>query len=137
MASGPGRVLVSSAPRGSYIYIAPNNGLVTSVIEEHGYTEAYEVTSTKVIPERPEPAFFSREIVAIPSAHLATGFSLEEVGRPLKDDEIVRFDHPKPARTAGKTLVGVVSAINHPFGNVWTNVHRRDLDQAAPNTAVS
>jgi adenosyl-fluoride synthase len=114
---------------GSYIYIAPNNGLLTTVIEEHGYTEAYEVSSTKVIPEQPEPTFFSREMVAIPSAHLAAGFPLEEVGRPLKDDEIVRFERPKPAHLDGKKVTGAVSAIDHPFGNVWTNVHRRDLEE--------
>jgi adenosyl-fluoride synthase len=111
---------------GSYIYIAPNNGLLTTVIEEHGYLEAYEVSSTKVIPERPEPTFYSREMVAIPSAHLAAGFPLEEVGRKLNDDEIVRFT-PAPLATVGEVITGIVTAIDHPFGNVWTNVHRRDL----------
>jgi adenosyl-fluoride synthase len=112
---------------GSYIYIAPNNGLLTTVIEEHGYIEAYEVSSTKVIPERPEPTFYSREMVAIPSAHLAAGFPLEDVGRPLADDEIVRFSRPKPTTKEG-AVSGVVTAIDHPFGNVWTNIHRRDLE---------
>jgi adenosyl-fluoride synthase len=114
---------------GSYIYIAPNNGLLTRVIEEHGYLEAYEVSSTDVIPEQPEPTFYSREMVAIPSAHLAAGYPLEKVGRKLSDDEIVRFE-TKVAVPAGEgTLDGVVSAIDHPFGNVWTNVHRRDLEK--------
>jgi adenosyl-fluoride synthase len=112
---------------GSYIYIAPNNGLLTTVIEEHGYIEAYEVSSTKVIPERPEPTFYSREMVAIPSAHLAAGFPLEEVGRRLSDDEIVRFTRQFPATSDGE-LRGVVTAIDHPFGNIWTNIHRRDLE---------
>lgn len=115
---------------GSYLYIAPNNGLLTSVIEEHGYLEAYEVTSTEVIPERPEPTFYSREMVAIPSAHLAAGFPLEKVGRKLEDHEIVRFEVPKPAKTQDGTFTGVVTAIDHPFGNVWSNIHRRDLEAA-------
>ncbi|TVL91418.1 adenosyl-fluoride synthase [Streptomyces sp. SAJ15] len=114
---------------GSYIYIAPNNGLLTPVLEEHGYIEAYEVSSTEVIPERPEPTFYSREMVAIPSAHLAAGFPLDQVGRPLKDSEIVRFSRPA-VETAGTELTGVVSAIDHPFGNIWTNIHRTDLEKA-------
>lgn len=114
---------------GSYIYIAPNNGLLTTVIEEHGYLEAYEVTSTKIIPEQPEPTFYSREMVALPSGHLAAGFPLEEVGRRLSDDEIVRFDRDLPAESDSHGLTGVVSAIDHPFGNVWTNIHRRDLEK--------
>ena len=115
---------------GSYIYIAPNNGLLTTVIEEHGYLEAFEVSNTKVIPANPEPTFYSREMVAIPAAHLAAGFPLSEVGRPLADDEIVRFDRAKPATTEGAELTGVVTAIDHPFGNVWTNIHRTDLKAA-------
>jgi hypothetical protein len=112
---------------GAYIYVAPNNGLLTAVIEEHGYIEAYEVTSTKVIPERPEPTFYSREMVAIPAAHIAAGFPIEEVGRKLEDHEIVRFDRPKPAVADGE-ITGIVAAIDHPFGNIWTNIHRRDLE---------
>lgn len=114
---------------GGYIYIAPNNGLLTTVIEEHGYVEAYEVTSTKIIPEQPEPTFYSREMVAIPSAHLAAGFPLEECGRRLEDEEIVRFDRVLPAAVGTRELTGVVTAIDHPFGNVWTNIHRRDLEK--------
>jgi hypothetical protein len=113
---------------GSYIYIAPNNGLLTTVIEEHGYIEAYEVTNTKVIPAEPEPTFYSREMVAIPSAHLAAGFPLNEVGRPLADHEIVRFERPR-VLTGSDGLGGVVTAIDHPFGNVWTSVHRTNLEE--------
>lgn len=115
---------------GSYIYIAPNNGLLTTVIEEHGYTEAYEVTSTEVIPEQPEYTFYSREMVAVPSGHLAAGFPLEKVGRPLEDHEIVRFDRPKPVRENDGDILGEITAIDHPYGNVWTNIHRRDLESA-------
>jgi adenosyl-fluoride synthase len=111
----------------AYIYIAPNNGLLTTVIEEHGYVEAYEVSSTEVIPEQPEPTFYSREMVAIPSAHLAAGFPLEKVGRRLEDHEIVRFDQDRPVVEHESELVGTVTNIDHPFGNVWTNIHRDDL----------
>ncbi|MBN6038807.1 adenosyl-fluoride synthase [Amycolatopsis sp. 195334CR] len=114
---------------GSYIYIAPNNGLLTSVIEEHGYLEAYEVSSTKVIPEAPEPTFYSREMVAVPSGHLAAGFPLNEVGRPLADDEIVRFDRKKATKDKQGDLLGEVTNIDHPFGNIWTNIHRVDLEK--------
>jgi adenosyl-fluoride synthase len=115
---------------GSYLYIAPNNGLLTTVIEEHGYVEAYEVSNTKVIPANPEPTFYSREMVATPAGHLAAGFPLNEVGRPLKDEEIVRFERPTPSTIESGVLIGKITAIDHPFGNMWTNVHRTDLEQA-------
>jgi adenosyl-fluoride synthase len=112
---------------GAYIYIAPNNGLLTTVIEEHGYVEAYEVTSTRVIPEQPEPTFFSREMVALPSAHLAAGFPLDEVGRPLADHEIVRFQAAVPERLPDGDVAGVITAVDRPFGNIWTNISRKLL----------
>lgn len=121
--SGPG----FERSEGAYIYVAPNNGLLTRVIEEHGYTEAYEVTSTQVIPETPEPTFYSREMVAIPAAHLAAGFPLAEVGRPLSDSEIVRFERPKPETVSGGVISGVVTQVDRPYGNVWTNISRQVL----------
>src|ERR1041385_6145594 len=60
--SGPG----FERAEGAYIYVAPNNGLLTRVIEEHGYIEAYEVTSTQVITETPDPTLSSRAMVHIP-----------------------------------------------------------------------
>jgi len=117
---------IERAERG-HVYVAPNNGLLTTVIEEHGYVEAYEVTNTAVIPENPEPTFFSREMVALPAAHLAAGFPLSEVGRPLSDEEIVRFEPPRPERSPDGDLLGVVTAIDRPFGNVWTNISRDHL----------
>ena len=115
---------------GEYIYVAPNNGLLTRVIEDHGYLEAYEVTSTEVIPANPEPTFYSREMVAIPAAHLAAGFPLSKVGRALSDSEVVRIHIPKPERTSDGDLLGIVTAIDKPYGNVWTNVSRHNLTAA-------
>jgi adenosyl-fluoride synthase len=112
---------------GKYIYVAPNNGLLTRVIEDHGYVEAYEVTSTEVIPENPEPTFYSREMVAIPAAHLAAGFPLSKVGRKLSDSDIVRLKPPKPEKLSDGKLQGVVTVIDRPYGNVWTNISRHVL----------
>lgn len=112
---------------GSHVYVAPNNGLLTTVIEEHGYLEAYEVTSPQVIPEQPEPTFFSREMVALPAAHIAAGFPLSQVGRPLDDEEIVRFTRSRPHKTPDGDIAGIITVIDHPFGNVWTNISRHDL----------
>lgn len=121
--SGPG----FERSEGAYVYVAPNNGLLTRVIEEHGYIEAYEVTSSQVIPETPEPTFYSREMVAIPAAHLAAGFPLAEVGRPLSDSEIVRFQPPAPEKVADGIISGVVTNVDRPYGNVWTNISRKVL----------
>ena len=122
------RSVAIRVPKGQ-IYVAPNNGLLTRVIADWGYTEAYEVTSTEVIPAEPEPTFFSREMVAVPSAHIAAGFPLSEVGRKLSDEEIVRFEIPAPAKAEGNVLRGVITNIDLPYGNVWTNIRQDVLEE--------
>lgn len=116
----------------SYIYVAPNNGILTRVIEEHGYSEAYAVTNPEVIPQRPEPTFFSREMVAIPAAHLAHGFPLHEVGPRLDDAQIKRHERNWARQEPDGSLTGVITVIDEPFGNVWTNIpfHRKEIQQS-------
>jgi S-adenosylmethionine hydrolase len=80
-----------------------------------------------VIPARPEPTFYSREMVAIPAAHLAAGYPLDKVGRPLADHEIVRIEHPGPTLNEDGEFEGVVTAVDRPYGNVWLNFSRQFL----------
>ena len=111
-----------------HVYVAPNNGLLTRVIEDHGYEEAYEVTTVGAIPANPEPTWFSRDMVAYPAAAIAAGFPLENVGRPLKDSEIVRADLPHHTKTQEGEILGIVTTIDRPFGNVWTNIPRQIIE---------
>ncbi|MGB2712032.1 MAG: SAM-dependent chlorinase/fluorinase [Conexibacter sp.] len=104
------------------IYVAPNNGLLTAVLEDHGYTEAYEATSLDITPEHPEPTWYGRDLVAIQAAHLAAGFPLDKVGPPIADEKIVRFEAPQPAKSNEGKLTGILTGIDRPFGNVWTNL---------------
>lgn len=123
--AGPGSGIDRS--NAEYIYVAPNNGLLTTVIERHKYEEARVVTSAEVIPANPEPTFFSREMVAIPSACLAAGYPFEEVGDIIKDEDIERFP-PQNAECGPNGLMGVVTVIDEPYGNIWTNISKKDFD---------
>ena len=111
-----------------HVYVAPNNGLLTRVIEDHGYVEAYEVTTVGAIPANPEPRWFSRDMVAYPAAAIAAGFPLKDVGRPLCDSEIVRVDFPHYTKTPEGKILGAVTTIDRPFGNVWTNIPRKVIE---------
>jgi S-adenosylmethionine hydrolase len=113
-----------------HIYVAPNNGLLTRVIEDHGVEEAYEITSTEVIPAQPEPTFFSREMVAVPASHLAAGFPIAEVGRPLNTSHIVRFEQPMAQHRSDGTFEGLITNIDRPYGNLWTNIRDTSLRAA-------
>ena len=67
-------------------------------------------------------------MVALPAAHIAAGFPIEKAGRKLEDHEIVRFNHRRPLlNPASGEAEAEVTAIDMPYGNVWTNVSREDL----------
>ena len=110
------------------MHVAPNNGLLTRVIDDHEYVEAYEVTTVGAIPATPEPTWFSRDMVAYPAAAIAAGFPLENVGRPLGDSEIIRADLPRHTKTPEGEILGIVTTIDRPFGNVWTNIPRTIIE---------
>lgn len=115
-----------------HIYVAPNNGLLTRVIEDHGIDEAYEITSTEVIPAEPEPTFFSREMVAVPASHIAAGFPIDEVGRALSQSDIVMFEQSFPAELSDGSFDGIITNVDRPYGNLWTNIR----DTALKNSGI-
>ncbi len=118
--------------------MAPNNGLLTFVLERYGYIEAYEIISTEFIPENPEPTFFSREMVAIPAACIAKkvvlqGVPLSKVGPPIKEDKLARIKLSLSEIIAHNKIRGKIIRIDHPYGNVWTNISFNDLKSIGIN----
>ncbi|SFM42097.1 SAM hydrolase/SAM-dependent halogenase family protein [Thermodesulforhabdus norvegica] len=123
---------------GGYIYVAPNNGLLTFVLERYGYIEAYEIISTEFIPENPEPTFFSREMVAIRAACIAKkvvsqGVPLSKVGPPITEDKLARIKLSLPEKIAHNEIRGKIIRIDYPYGNVWTNISFNDLKSMGIN----
>lgn len=116
-----------AARLGAHLVVGPDNGVVTRLIEraEAGGGRVDFRALDRIQYWLPEPSrvFHGRDIFAPVAAHLARGVPLEEVGSAFNDP--VRLDLPRPAATP-IGLRGVVEYIDH-FGNVRTNIARRDL----------
>lgn len=116
-----------AARLGDQLYVAPDNGVLTPVLEKaEMQNQAVEI----VYLDRPEywlptisNVFHGRDIFAPSGAHLACGVPLNRLGTAIHDP--VRIEIPRPEQT-GKGLRGQVIHIDH-FGNIHTNILEEHL----------
>lgn len=118
-----------AARMGPHFYVAPDNGVLTLVLER---AEANQEPVKFVHTDKPEcwlptvsSVFHGRDIFSPVAAHLAAGVPLEELGTEI--DEPVRIAMPRPEESAAGHLAGEVLHVDH-FGNLYTNFRRSDLE---------
>ncbi|HWP24266.1 MAG TPA: SAM-dependent chlorinase/fluorinase [Candidatus Binatia bacterium] len=117
-------ILVESG--GNY-FIGPDNGVLSLAVSresEHRFT----LLSNPAYHLRPASAtFHGRDIFAPTAAYLSRGVPPESFGERI--DNIVQIEIPKVERQ-GRRLLGRIIYIDR-FGNLFTNVERRDLTGVA------
>jgi len=117
------RVLAAEAD--GHLYVAPDNGLLTLVVQG-GRLTAPPASSARVVSVENQihfrsgvsSTFHGRDIFAPVAAALASGTALETLGSEI--EAIERFPLPQPQRR-GNTICGQVLYVD-PFGNLVTNV---------------
>jgi S-adenosylmethionine hydrolase len=113
------RALVVKTKRGQF-FVLPDNGLITLVERQEGLSEARAITNTAWHwPSALSSTFHGRDVFSPVGARLARGDDWTQVGEPVKD--WVRLNIPE-ARATDTEVSGTVLAIEHPFGNLVTNV---------------
>ena len=110
---------------GGYTFVAPDNGVLTAVLDEHAPTRAVELTERRYARPTVSRTFEGRDRFAPAAAWLAKGIELPALGRPA--GALQRLDIPKPAETAAD-IRGEVLRVDR-FGNLITNVDRRLFDR--------
>ncbi|CBN55097.1 MULTISPECIES: SAM hydrolase/SAM-dependent halogenase family protein [Kamptonema] len=110
------------------VLVGPDNGLFSGVLSHEsamptaGYTyAAVELSNPQYWrTSQPSSTFHGRDIFATVGAHLASGVPLEELGRAIDPDSLVRS--PIPACTPTTNCVdGCIQYIDY-FGNLITNI---------------
>ncbi len=113
---------------GGHHYVAPDNGLLTLVLDLGGTVRAHLISRSELWNSEVSPVFHGRDIFAPVAGHLAGGGRLEEVGPSIDPSTLVRL--PEPAvRSLDAALVGEVVHVDR-FGNLITNL-RRQADERA------
>ena len=125
------RIVLLVTPR--HLYLAPDNGVLTRVIEEEALLAAYEIRCKELFLKPVSNTFHGRDIFAPVAAALADGLSPNQTGPPLPLDNLVRLSLPKAeVNLKESTITGSIVLIDH-FGNMMTNIHRKDLVRLAGN----
>ncbi len=116
-----------AAEAGDYKFVAPDNGVLTAVLEEHPPKRVVELTERKYARPTVSRTFEGRDRFAPAAAWLAKGIELAALGRSA--GAIARLDIPRP-QVASDRIDGQVLRVDR-FGNLITNIDRRSFDRIA------
>lgn len=104
-----------------YWFVGPDNGLFTPFLD--GAEGLFRIR--KGWPEGEASAtFHGRDIFAPAAAHLAGGGDVEAIGEEIR--QAMQLHVPRPRRERGGVVGQVLYADR--FGNLITNIHRRDME---------
>lgn len=108
--------------KGGYIFLAPDNGVLSFILNEKGKGEIREITNRKLFLKKISDTFHGRDILAPAAAHLSKGVSLKGVGRKIDNPKVLSL----APKLRGREIEGEVLHIDN-FGNIITNIHKGDL----------
>jgi S-adenosyl-L-methionine hydrolase (adenosine-forming) len=116
-----------AAEAGDYKFVAPDNGVLTAVLDEHAPKRVVELTERRYARPTVSRTFEGRGRFAPAAAYLAKGIDLAALGRPAGG--VHKLDIPRAA-IEGERIAGHVLRIDR-FGNLITNIDRRTFDRLA------
>jgi S-adenosylmethionine hydrolase len=116
-----------AADTGDYKFVAPDNGVLTAVFDEHAPKRVVELTERRYARPTVSRTFEGRDRFAPAAAWLAKGIELVALGRPAGATH--RLDLPH-ATLDGDRIAGQVLRVDR-FGNLITNIDRKTFDRLA------
>jgi S-adenosylmethionine hydrolase len=116
-----------AADSGEYRFVAPDNGVLTLVFDDHAPKRVVELTERRYARPTVSRTFEGRDRFAPAAAWLAKGIELAALGRNAAG--VHRLDVPRPIVGDG-SIEGQVLRVDR-FGNLITNIDRRTFDRMA------
>ncbi|MBN1929701.1 MAG: SAM-dependent chlorinase/fluorinase [Chlorobiaceae bacterium] len=106
---------------GPYRFIAPDNGLLTTIFERWADAKCHELTNANYQLTNISATFHGRDLFSPAAAHLAAGIPLEAFGPAIDIANCTRIElwQNRP-KEDGKGWTGEVIATDH-FGNLITS----------------
>jgi S-adenosylmethionine hydrolase len=148
----PRKAIILKTP--AAFFVAPDNGILSYIIDEHGKThgkrarhmpaiaeprklpvglEAVAITNSEYWHHPVSSTFHGRDIFAPVAAHLSLGVPLHKFGDGLSQVHV--FNIPCPYKNARGDLIGRVLHVDN-FGNLITNIGSSDLPQEKITMAI-
>jgi S-adenosyl-L-methionine hydrolase (adenosine-forming) len=108
---------------GDQFFVAPDNGLLTYVLEREAGAVVFEITAVDYFRQPVSATFHGRDVFAPVAAWISRDTPIQQMGAVLKHP--VRFGIPALERR-GNLIQAAVLAADH-FGNLVTNLIPDDL----------
>jgi S-adenosylmethionine hydrolase len=121
---GPRRPIIANV--GQYLFVAPDNGVLSLVYEREERVTVRHITSEHYFHQPVSNTFHGRDVFAPVAAYLSKGVDAIKFGDEITD--FVRFLAPKPKATAANAWKGLVLKTDK-FGNLITNITANDIPQ--------
>lgn len=121
---GPRRPIIATV--GQYVFVAPDNGVLSLVYEREERVSVRHVTSEHYFHHPVSNTFHGRDIFAPVAAYLSKGVDTAKFGEEITD--FVRFLSPKPKASGENAWKGMVLKTDK-FGNLITNISPKDIPQ--------
>jgi S-adenosylmethionine hydrolase len=113
------------AKTGKTCYVAPDNGVLTRILDKEPNFRLVHATRNEFFLKRISETFHGRDIFAPVAAHLALGIKPETLGEPV--ESFVRSKILTPSGSSDR-VTGHIIYFDR-FGNAVTNVHRSLIDR--------
>jgi S-adenosyl-L-methionine hydrolase (adenosine-forming) len=117
---------------GAHHYVAPDNGLLTCVLDGRNPDRTIELTDARYARATASRTFEGRDRFAPAAGWLAAGVDLTALGTPLS--ALVRLAMPAP-RLQSDAVEGDVMRVDR-FGNLVTNIRRGLFDDFRGSSAI-
>ncbi len=116
---------------GNYIFLSPDNGVLTFVMEEIEAGRVYHIDNQDYFLKKISRTFHGRDIFAPVSAHISTGIDIGKMGTRIHADDLVTLDISRPHITDNGRLTGSIMNIDR-FGNLTTDISKELLEKIFP-----
>jgi S-adenosylmethionine hydrolase len=113
-----------AATAGGHYFVAPDNGILTYVMEANQDFAAFEIDAEHYYRKPVSATFHGRDIFAPIAAWLSRGIPLHQIGPELKSP--IRLQIPPIKRVRDALIQGVILAVDQ-FGNLTTNLKPGDV----------
>jgi hypothetical protein len=118
---------------GAYRFVAPDNGILSAVLDEFPPARMVELTDPRFVRPEVSRTFEGRDRFGPVAGWLARGVPIRSLGGEI--ETIERLDVPRP-RVSAREIEGQILRVDR-FGNLTTNIHRRQFEQVAGQGAVA